>query len=772
MHKISLTILMFFLILHPLFAQDEIVMPLKKILSDIEIRHQVRFNFLDKDIANISIRAPKKSDALRQKIDYLAQITHLSYDFITAKSISISALPEETADENEVLISKEILTEVLIPNYIAKGISKKIDGSYVVLPQKFGILPGLTEADVLQTMQQLPGIISIDETISNINVRGGTHDQNLFTWNGVRMFQTGHFFGLISAFSPMLTQEIKIYKNGTSAFLGESVSSAAVISTSEKLEKSTFGFGVNLISAEFFAKIKASEKSSLTLSGRRSFTDLATTPTYRNYANRIFQNTVVTNLTSNENVQYTSNEQFYFYDFTAQYVQQISSRSDLTLNLIAIANLLDVSQNKSDRIGTTSRNSDLNQQNYGGNMAWKSNWNAKNTTIVQGYASYYNLDATNRAVENDQILIQQNTVLDTGIKVENTHQFAIFTFSNGYQYNEIGIANYDDINTPALSRKIKNVLRSHAIILETQFHFSDRKALLKAGLRTNYFEKFNVFLAEPRLQFNYALTNKFSLEVLGELKSQTSSQIIDLQQDFLGLEKRRWTLADNAQNPIQKSNQIAVGFIYKNKGWLFTLDNFYKNVRGISGASQAFTNQLEFTKMNGDYTVFGSELLAQKNFRNGYTWLSYSFNNNKYDFEKNAPPIFPNNFEVIQTISWAGIYEMKKLKFALGSKWHSGRPETTPQNFNQNVSGPVVSSIDYNDPNNSILPDYLEFSFSAFYKLERQHLKWELGFSIRNLLNKQNILNRYYRVGNENSIESVNTLSMQRTPNISLKATF
>ena len=44
-------------------------------------------------------------------------------------------------------------------------------------------------------------IISVDESVANINIRGGTHDQNLFLWNNIRMFQTGHFFGLISAFS-------------------------------------------------------------------------------------------------------------------------------------------------------------------------------------------------------------------------------------------------------------------------------------------------------------------------------------------------------------------------------------------------------------------------------------------------------------------------------------------------------------------------------------------------------------------------------------------
>ena len=96
-------------------------------------------------------------------------------------------------------------------------------------PKKLGILPGLIEADVLQVMQQIPGINSVNESVSSINARGGTHDQNLFLWNGIKMYQTGHFFGLISVFNPNLAHTISIIKSGSSAFYGESVSSVVDI---------------------------------------------------------------------------------------------------------------------------------------------------------------------------------------------------------------------------------------------------------------------------------------------------------------------------------------------------------------------------------------------------------------------------------------------------------------------------------------------------------------------------------------------------------------
>ncbi|MEP7093101.1 MAG: carboxypeptidase-like regulatory domain-containing protein, partial [Flavobacterium sp.] len=113
----------------------------------------------------------------------------------------------------KILLEPEIteLEEIKTNPILASGISKNSDGSFEIKPKKFGILPGLIESDALQTMQQIPGVNSIDESVASINVRGGTHDQNLFLWNGIRMYQTGHFFGLISVFNPNVAHTISIY---------------------------------------------------------------------------------------------------------------------------------------------------------------------------------------------------------------------------------------------------------------------------------------------------------------------------------------------------------------------------------------------------------------------------------------------------------------------------------------------------------------------------------------------------------------------------------
>ena len=72
------------------------------------------------------------------------------------------------------------LDEVLINSYLVNGISKNKDGSIAIKPQQRDILPGLTEPDILQSVQLLPGVLSPNETSSGLHIRGGTPDQTWF----------------------------------------------------------------------------------------------------------------------------------------------------------------------------------------------------------------------------------------------------------------------------------------------------------------------------------------------------------------------------------------------------------------------------------------------------------------------------------------------------------------------------------------------------------------------------------------------------------------
>ncbi|WP_240622574.1 TonB-dependent receptor [Flavobacterium crocinum] len=832
---------LFFLALN-LFAQDKgKVMPIKKIIIDIEEQHGVSFNYTEDNIEGLQLNPPKKSLSLEQKLEYLRKRTHLSFENIGNKFIniykknnessiicgyvfsSIDKKPIENAnvslnnkthittdsegyfefskeDKNPFIIShvgfaskritagnpdaKNCLQIVLQPEItelreiktnaiLASGISKNTDGSLEIKPKKFGILPGLIEPDALQTMQQIPGVNSLDESVSSINVRGGTHDQNLFLWNGIRMFQTGHFFGLISVFNPNLGHTISIYKNGSSAFYGESVSSVvAISSTPEKAEKNSFSAGINMINADVYGKYNLSKKSYIEISARKSITDFVETPTYKEYFNKVFQNTTITDFSQNQNLNYKSDKKFGFYDATIKYAQKIGIKDQIVLDLITIKDNLEVTKSAVSYNINKAQNNILRQQNYGGNLSWRRNWNNFNTIKINVYNSSYELLADQKSIYENQIVIQENTVNNNGVNLENNHILnSKFSFSDGYQFNEIGITNLEQVTNPDFYRKVKDVLRTHALILEGKYNDTISRVYFKGGMRLNYIEKFKKYIAEPRVQLGYGLNKSVTFEFLGELKSQNSQQIIDLQKDYFGIEKRRWIISNNGTIPIQKSRQLSLNLFYKKNDWLLDIENFYKKVTGIITPSQGFQNQLEFVRTTGGYEIWGTEMLVQKKINHFLTWLSYTYNQNNYNFPNYEYSRFPNNFELTHTLSWAAIYEKNNFKIALGTKWTSGRPKTSPNLSQIDLSDPVLV---YNKPNDSNLNMFSQVNLSSTYKWETADgIQYKIGISILNILNRRNEISEYYRINSlTNSIEEVDTFSLQRTPNLSFRVSF
>lgn len=701
-------------------------------------------------------------------------ITHIAFEDVTVR------FKDFTDDCKKItLISKvQQLEEVVAERYLTTGISKKKDGSFIIKPKQFGILPGLIEPDVLQAMQQLPGVNSIDETVSNINVRGGTHDQNLFTWNGIRLFQTGHFFGLISVLNPNLARQIKISKNGTSAFYGESVSSTVDISSrSNTIEPTSVIIGSNMINAEFYSRVKATEYADFEISGRRSFTDVIDLPTYQRYSNRIFQNTVVTELNNNTNIDYRSDKEFYFYDFTAQYHQKLAGIHDLYIDALAINNNLDFTEGGVTDDGVITRNNTLQQTNYGISGSLKSKWSDGNSSEVNFYRSYYDVFAKNESLSNDQETGQKNKIRDLGMSFSGCAALSdYFNIYGGYQFNLISIENYDAIDSPYFPVSSNEALGTQALIGEIDYTSKNNRLYTKLGFRANYIDNPALIYGEPRLQLTYDITNAITFQLLGERKSQTASQVIELQDDFLGIEKRRWVLTNNNNIPLQKSAQVSAGVTLKKNGWLVSVDNFYKNVTGITTIGQGFQNQLEAIDAIGQYTVTGTEFLIQKQFTGFYTWLSYTWNNNNYTFNtlENIPAVFPSNFEIQHTISSAAIYEFKSLKIALGSKWYTGRPYTTPANGNLVSVTRENPAILYSNPNSQNLSDFFQVNFSASYIFSlAEKTRLQLGVSVLNIFNRQNIINRYYRMSdNGTDIQVVNTYSIERTPNALIRLSF
>ncbi|MFK7782494.1 TonB-dependent receptor plug domain-containing protein [Psychroserpens sp.] len=764
---IYLFIILFHSCIYSINAQNttEESLPLVEVLSELETQYSINFTYIDQTISDINLKRPDKAYSLEALLKYLKTQTNLDFILI---------------DDHNIVISKRInplskfitqkLEEVVITNYLTKGISRKSDGKIAIKTKDFGILPGLIEPDILQTIQALPGIISVDETVSNINVRGGTHDQNLILWDGIKMYQSGHFFGLVSAFNPYLTTDINVSKNGTSVIYGDGVSSVIDMQQSNSLDQDfKAGAGFNLIHADGFAKVPLTKEAEIQISARRSVTDFIFTPTYDQYLQRVFQDSDFSN-SQNTTPIVSNNERFYFYDIASKLLYDITDQDQLRFNFSTINNSLTYDQNSLVNEDESLTNT-LEQNNFAAGIQYLKYWNSKLTTTAQVYISNYDLKSTDYDVVNSQRQNQENEVNDFGIKINATnHIDDNLKLHGGYQFNEVIISNFEQLDLIDFTSFVKEVNRTHSIYGEAEFTSANKNTYARIGIRTNYIEKFSEFFTEPRLSVSHKLSNDFRLEFLAEFKSQTTSQIIDLQNDFLGIEKRRWILSNNEDIPIIKSVQGAFGIHYNKNQLLISAEAFIKNVEGITSSSQGFQNQFQFLNDTGRYQVRGVDFLINKQFETFSTWLSYSFSNNDYTFENlNNNNTFRNNLDIRHAITFASTYSINNLNLALGFNWHSGKPTTLPADIQNGAN----TSIEFKSPNSDNLSNYFRTDISATYKLKfGNKLDASIGASVWNVFDRKNILNTYFATDENDEIVTVNNLSLGITPNISFRVRF
>ncbi|MDH7444730.1 TonB-dependent receptor plug domain-containing protein [Aquimarina sp. 2201CG14-23] len=827
--KILVSIILLTFILSPLKAQTgKDTYPLIVVLKNIQKKFGYRFSYVDQELNDITIPKPPELAELDETILYLETTTPFRYTILKDNTITLSyrikeicgtildlnnkIIPNATIKTNnhgtisdaegrfrikidspndiiiityigykplripildfkekpckKIILTQKVesLNEIILNDYLIKGIQKRNDGSVTVNYNNFGILPGLIEPDLLQTIQALPGVLSVNETVSDINVRGGTNDQNLILWDGIKMYQSSHFFGLISAFNPYLTKNVQIFKNGSSSRYGEGVSSVIAMNTTNEInENIDASIGVNLISADGYIDAPLNKKSSIQLAVRHSLNEIIETPTYDRYFDKAFQNSEVINMNS-------SDEKFSFYDASIRWLYQFTPKDLIKVNALVMRNNLVFQEDSSINQSNISRESSAKQSNIVGGILYQRDWNKFFKSELLLYGTNYKLTAINSDIQNNQRLLQENDVLESGLKLNTLLKTGANTnLKNGYQFNETGISNLQDINNPTFRDFTKEVVRTHSIFSELEYRSNNSTTYYNIGARLNYFEKFDTFNFEPRVSAYKRFTNHFTLEFLGEIKSQATSQIIDLQNDFLGIENRRWVLSNDNDIPIIKSKQASIGISYNHNNWLISTDFYYKDVDGIITRSQGFQNQYEFIRDHGSYAVFGIDFLINKRFKSFSTWLSYSYANNEYTFNNLSETNFPNNIDIRHNINFAISYQYKNLKISGGINWHSGKPTTLPDPNNTIEN----NRINYLTPNNSRLDDYIRTDISSTYSFNiSKKIKGFAGISFWNILGQNNTINNYYSIRNQNDVEQITESGLGTTPNLVLRLNF
>ena len=70
----------------------------------------------------------------------------------------------------------------------------------------------LGEADVMKTIQLMPGVQAGVDGSAGLYIRGGSPDQNLILLDGTPVYNVDHLFGFFSVFTPEAVKKVTLFK--------------------------------------------------------------------------------------------------------------------------------------------------------------------------------------------------------------------------------------------------------------------------------------------------------------------------------------------------------------------------------------------------------------------------------------------------------------------------------------------------------------------------------------------------------------------------------
>jgi len=661
------------------------------------------------------------------------------------------------------------LDEVIIQNYLADGVEKK-NQKIIISQKKFKVLAGLTEPDLLRTLQQIPNVSSPYETASQIYVRGGTPDQNLVLWNGIKTYNQGHFFGLLSAFNPYAIDSLNFYNKGIPSNYSGRLASVIEMKSSSLINDTFSGnMGTNLLYSDAVLKIPLiNKKLSTTISVRRSFTDLWKSPTYTSFSDRVFQNTKINNSKNGE-------DNLAFSDYSFSLNAKPSQKDEIQFHsLFAKNDLKFVSQNNTQQFFD-----ELETINNGYGLQWNHKFykylTLKTNIGVANYLLDYKFKTLQKNTQIQKTSIKKNFIQDFNSYLQLDYQL------NNTQHFNVGIAlernniryEFKDIesNFSLLLDQNKNLLNTKGAYVSYQVQ-KPKNYTLQLGLRTNKYSTDKQFYFEPRLYFKVHLNNSLSINTTFNSLSQAVTQINESVASSLSLENVLWRVTNDDGLKTLTSNQISLGSTFKKKSWFIEFDTFYKKTKNITTITSGFISELNSIFNIGEQQVKGADLFIKKQIGNYSSWLSLAYLNQKTRFNGfNNNKFFTSNLNIDFNVNWSHFYEYKKFNFALSWLWHSGK-SITKSNAISAEGTPLVLKFD--TLNNGTLPIYHKLDVSALYNFKtnpNSKLNYKLGVSIQNIYNRKSIINREFRLspGLNNSLLTLDYSSLGITPNLSFR---
>jgi len=671
----------------------------------------------------------------------------LHYSFVGYAPVIVSFSLRQDTVINVSLTGSLHLEEVIVTADRIAPLQEQTQMSMIRVPveQVKSLTAFLGEADVLKTLQLLPGVQSGSEGRSGLYVRGGGPDQNLFLLDGVPVYNVSHLFGFFSVFNADAINNVELYKGGFPARYGGRTSSVVDITLKEGNMQQFHGEGsVGIISSKLTLEGPIwKNRTSFIVSGRRTFADLIARP-----------------VMARTDFGYQMN--YYFYDLTAKINHQFSERDRIFLSTYLGDDVYSQvhKERYTDDYGEWGELRSERNYLYRSNLKWGNvttafRWNhlfgAKlfSNTILT-YSRYRYLSAKESRADllhinryanpPDTVELKKYNVMEYLSKVSDWGGRMAFDYhpSPMHYIRFGGSATLHDY-TPGAASTVRETELTHSGAVK--IHGAEYSAYIEDDIMLTDKLKMNIGLhwsgfnvegryyqsLQPRLSTRYLLTDKLSVKTA---YSRMTQYVHLLANSSIGLQMDLWVPSTDAIRP-QTSHQVAIGLAqnFKNdyeislEGYYKTMDRVMEFREGVTFLDPSETWQDKV--LQGKGRSYGAEFFAQKKTGKFTGWVGYtlSWTDRQFD-ELNNGNRFYYKYDRRHDVSLALIKRFgSKLEMSATWVFGTGTRTTVPVAIYQMVNPMEFPQIPAIGKSRYFVADdeYVEYDMRNNYRMNAYH---------------------------------------------------
>lgn len=705
----------------------------------------------------------------------------------TVKASSIGFEPERykikiisSGELNMELFEKSVkISEVSLYAQRADRNVRNVQMSLIEFDTKnIKLLPSIVgEKDILKSMTMLPGVKSIGEFGSGINVRGGGEDQNLYLIEGAPIFNTSHVFGLLSVINPDMVNSVTLYKGYIPAEYGERVSSVMDIQVRDNINKKFEGKGgIGLYNSRFMVDgWLLDKKITFKLGGRTSYSDWLLKK-LRNYdlqkssASFYDLNGIVSINLKNDRLTlfgYSSNDKFRYdsqldynygnrlgsFDWTHVFNSNLFTSLTLANSQYAAAKddielTYEQSRTKVELDYTSAK---LNTK-FSGFKGHNINFGVK---VIRYSALPGELNPLNNVSIVTPVKLEKEQAYEGGAYISDNYEINdYFSINAGIRYSR-----YYDIGPKQVFEYQSGEPLSPTTIIDSVF-YKKNKIIKSYGA------------LEPRISAKVQFNSNSSLKI----SYNKSSQYISLlAYSSIPTPDDIWKLSDTYIRPII-SDQFAIGYYrnFLNNGIATSVEMYYKNESNLleykNDAQLSMNPHVETELIEADGKNYGIEFLFRKNSGRLTGWLGYTWSrslkktNGRYPQEIiNNNNYYPSSYDKPNDLNIVANYQInRRVRVSANFTYTTGRSITLPE-YQYRSGGQTI--IYYSDRNKYRLPPYnrLDLSLSIDESLKLKKIwKGSWTFSVLNVYGRKNIYTVFYQKDKPYTIYNYKIFSLNK----------